>query len=110
MALQKTITVPGRGSGNYSRVGFWRWDRETREASAHFHLFIDSAAAASGEPPLRDRVAKLRLTGDKFDQYLAPSVLASAEHDVVAQLYIAAKAEEVVSDFGSNLFADAADV
>jgi len=108
MALQKTLTLPSGVSGNYSRLVTYRWDRATREAVALFALYLDASAAAAGKQPLTPWIAKLRLTGDKFDLYLSNAAL--EDHDVIAQLYTAAKAEPVVSDFGSDVFADAIDV
>ena len=72
-------------------------------------LYLDAATAVSGSP-LRPIVAKLRLSGDKFDLYLSNAALAASDNDVVAQLYLAAKTEGVISDFGATLYADAADV
>lgn len=108
MALQKNLTLPSGVSGNYTRLITYRWDRGTKEAVALFALFVDSAAAQSGKQPLTPFIAKLRLTAAKFDQYLGTAVL--QDNDVLAQLYVAAKAEPVSSDFGSNVFADATDV
>lgn len=108
MALQKTLTLPSGVAGNYSRLITYRWDRATREAVALFALYLDAAAASSGKQPLTPWIAKLRLNGAKFDQYLSNATL--EDHDVIAQLYAAAKAEPVASDFGDNVFADAIDV
>lgn len=108
MAFQKTLTLPSGVAGNYSRLTTYRWDRASREAVALFALYLDAAAASSGKQPLTPWIAKLRLTGDKFDQYLSNAEL--ADHDVIAQLYAAAKNEPVVCDFGADVFADALDV
>lgn len=108
MAFQKQFTLASGVSGNYSRLITYRWDRATREAVALFALFVDAAAAQSGKQSLTPFIAKLRLTGDKFDEYLGNAAL--ADHDVIAQLYVAAKAEPVISDFGADAFADATDV
>ena len=108
MALQKTLTLPSGVAGNYSRLVTYRWDRSTREAVALFALYLDAAAAGSGKQPVTPWIAKLRLTGDKFDLYLSNTAL--EDHDVIAQLYTAAKAEPVASDFGDNVFSDATDV
>jgi len=109
MALQKIIILPSGVSGDYSRITHFRWDRTTREASALIDLYLDAATAVSGSP-LRPIVAKLRLSGDKFDLYLSTAALAASANDVVAQLYVAAKAEPVISDHGATIFADAIDV
>lgn len=109
MALQKTITLPNGVAGNYARITSFRWDRTSREASANIALFLDAETAVSGQA-LRPTVAKLRLHGAKFDAYLSPAALAASDNDVVAQLYVAAKAEPVVSDFGATIYAEATDV
>lgn len=108
MAFQKSFTLPSGVAGNYTRLVTCRWDRNAREAVALFALFVDSAAAHNGKQPLTPFIAKLRLEGAKFDQYLSNAALESA--DVLAQLYIAAKSEPVISDFGSDCFADAQEV
>lgn len=108
MAFQKTFTLPSGISGNYSRVTTLRWDRLTREAVAWFSLYLDSAAATSGKAPIAPSFAKLWLTGAKFDSYLSNPELQSP--GVLAQLYVAAKAEPISCDFGSDAFADALDV
>lgn len=108
MAFEKTFTLPSGISGNYTRLVTCRWDRNTREAVALFALFVDAAAAQGGKTALTPFIAKLRLTDSKFDQYLSNAVLETS--DVLAQLYIAAKAEPVISDFGTDAFADATEV
>lgn len=108
MAFQKTFTLPSGIAGNYTRLVTYRWDRSTREAVALFALFVDASAAQSGKTALTPFIAKLRLEGAKFDQYLSNAVLETS--DVIAQLYVAAKAEPVISDFGSDAFADATEV
>lgn len=108
MALQKTFTLPSGVSGNYIRLTAHRWDRQAREAVAWFSLYLDAAAATSGKAPLTPWIAKVWLTSNKFDQYLSPAALQNS--GVLAQLYVAAKAEPISCDFGSNAFADAQDV
>lgn len=108
MALQKTIILPSGVSGNYVRLITYRWDRATREAVALFGLYVNAAAAQSGKDTLSPFVAKLRLTGAKFDAYLGgPEARAG---NAVGQLYAAAKAEPVISDAGSDVFSNAQDV
>jgi hypothetical protein len=109
MAFQINISLASGVSGNYVRVSQFRWDRATKEASALFALYKDAANAATGQP-LVPIVAKLRLHGAKFDTYLSPAALAESDNDAVAQLYVAAKAEPVISDHGATIFADAIDV
>ena len=108
MALQKSFTLPSGISGNYIRLTAHRWDRQAREAVAWFSLYVDATAAGSGKAPLNPWIAKLWLTGDKFDQYLGNAELTSP--GILAQLYVAAKAEPISCDFGSDAFADAVDV
>ena len=108
MAFQKTFTLASGVSGNYTRLIAHRWDRQTREAVAWFALYVDAAAASSGKAPLTPFIAKLWLTENKFDQYVGNSAIEST--DILAQLYVAAKAEPVACDFGSDAFADALDV
>ena len=108
MAFQKTFVLPSGVSGNYTRLVAHRWDRQTREAVAFFALYVDASAASSGKAALTPFIAKLWLTGDKFDQYVGNPALEST--DVLAQLYVAAKAEPVSSDFGSDAFVDAQNV
>ena len=101
------------------------WERESRHASAHFALFKDAATATSlGSQPLVPIAAKLRLSGEDFDEYLGPAALAAAANDVIGQLYTAARAislerhtsgetrveAHIASDFGHDLFWDAVDV
>lgn len=109
MALQKTISMPSGVSGNYIRLTSHHWSRASRESSAIFSLYLNAATAATS-PPLVPVIAKLRLTGTAFDAWLSPAVLASADGDILAQLYAAAKVGPVISDHGSSVFADADDV
>jgi hypothetical protein len=108
MALQKTFTLPSGISGNYIRLVAHRWDRAARESSALFALYVDAAAAQSGKAPLTPWIAKLWLRDAKFDQYLSNAELSTP--GILAQLYVAAKAEPLSCDFGSDALADAVDV
>jgi hypothetical protein len=108
MALQKTFTLPSGVSGNYVRLITHRWDRSARECAALFALYLDESAAQTGKAALSPWIAKLWLRGDKFDQYVGNTALETS--DVLAQLYVAAKAELISCDFGSDAFADAVDV
>jgi hypothetical protein len=114
MAFEKTITLNNGESGTYIVL-----EHETRHlartSKASFFLFKSAAYRASApNEPLRGglRIAKLHLEGEKFDQYLDAAVLAAVESGdpVRAQLYAAAKAEGVISDWGADVFADATDV
>lgn len=108
MAFSKSLTLPSGATGDYIRVITYRWDRSAREAVALFALYVSQQAAHEGKQPLTAYIAKLRLSGAKFDQYLGNSVL--TDHDAIAQLYVAARAEPVSCDFGSDAFADALDI
>jgi hypothetical protein len=127
MALQKSITLANGATGNYIRVNAYRWDKGIREASALLALYTNATLAASAPgSPLVPIVAKLRLSGAKFDQYLGNAALdalpASTRDKVREQFYAAAKIEGVISDYGDPatvdgkynglriLFSDAVDV
>ncbi|MBM3852015.1 MAG: hypothetical protein FJ399_02535 [Verrucomicrobia bacterium] len=121
MALKKNTSLASGVEGEYWRLVAFRWDRSAREASAHFALYKDEATAAGGAP-LVPLAAKVRLTGAAFDRFLGPAALRTGE-DVVAQLYAAARSASryrrahgvnaaehlLISDHGSDLFADASD-
>jgi hypothetical protein len=113
MALQQTINLPSGTTGDYVRLTAYRWDRNTRELSAHFQLWLDQTHAAADAASL-GLIAMLRLSGDSFDRYLAPSVLAQSGITVAGQLYRAAKTEPIIPGAGlkkSDLsFATANDV
>jgi hypothetical protein len=132
MAFSKNITARG-AQGGYLKLVAYRWDAIAREASATFALYVNKAhadrclVAGSNERALVETAAKLRLSGDGFDEYLAAAALRSNAQsnggDVVGRLYQAAKEASrrrvmagrsdpglvVVSDFGADLFAAAAD-
>lgn len=97
MALQSSVTLSNGVSGNYIRItGFW-WDRLAKEASAHFCLYASQSYANSAPDMPLCLVAKLRLNGDKFDQYLSSDALAALENPgqdpIRDQLYSASKVE-----------------
>lgn len=108
MAFQKTFQLPSGVAGNYTRLVAHRWDRQSREAVAWFALYVNASAASSGKAALTPFIAKLTLTGDKFDQYVGNPALENT--DVLAQFYVAAKVEPISCDFGSDAFADAVNV
>lgn len=112
MALSKKIKLPGRGvSGNYLRIVAYRWDRNTREASAHFALYRSKKhAKAKNAVPLVPLLAKLRLDGDKFDEYLSAPTLNESEKDTLSHLYSAAIVEPAISDFGDDVMHSAKQV
>lgn len=100
MALQKTISLPNGASGNYVRVGTYAIDRLTREASIQFMLHGSAALAASAPDAPLCMIAKLRLNGAKFDEYLSSEALAAVGQNIVEQLYVAAKAEPLLAGGG----------
>lgn len=127
MAFIKPITTRGVDA-SYIKLTAYRWDTLAREASALFALFVDrdhcERCKRGEDQPLLPIVAKLRLAGAEFDTYVGNETLAesaaNAGTDAVAHLYAAAKAvslasrkvegmqpTHVVSDFGSDIFADA---
>lgn len=108
MAFQKTFTLPSGVSGNYIRLIAYRWDRTAREATAIFALYLDAHAAESGKDPIAPTLAKLRVASDQFDAHLSNAALAG--NDILAQLYVAAKTEPLLCDFGDDAFANAQDV
>lgn len=116
MALQKTIALPNGAAGNYIRVGAYTWDRVTREASAHLLLYASAAYADSAPKSPLCLIAKVRLFGDKFDEYLSTAALdalVDAGPDPVRdQLYAAAKAEPLIpgGELTALSLADAVDV
>jgi hypothetical protein len=105
MAFKRNLTLQSGVSGEYIRVAAFRWDRAAREASVLFSLFRDASTAAAGQP-LVPIVAKLRLEGAKFDEWLANANLGNA----LQRIYQAARSEPLVSDYGQDLFGAAEDV
>lgn len=100
MALQKSFTLPDGREGDYIRVGPYRHDRNTREASVFLQLFRSSAYAASAPGrPIVPVFAKLRLGGDRFDAWVSNEALTASGRTLVAQFYAAAKVEPLVCDF-----------
>lgn len=97
MALQKSITIENGATGDYIRIGLAPIDWMTREASVHFMLYASEAwRAAHPEAPLC-LIAKLRLEGAKFEEWLGEAALAAlvdpGADPVRDQLYAAAKVE-----------------
>jgi hypothetical protein len=114
MALKKKITLPSGASGDYISVGAYTWDQITREASAHLMLHASAAQAAARPDAPLCLIAKVRLSGDKFDEYLGKKVLVSKGVTALGQIYEAAKAEELIPGGGLTRdelsLRDAADV
>lgn len=104
MAFTKPQELPTGATVTTYRVGFYRVDYSTREASAHFTASITPESPR----PLVPLFAKLRLTGEAFDRYLSKATLAQpGGADIVGRLYEAAKVEPAVCDFGADFFHDA---
>lgn len=114
MALQKTITLRNGQSGNYIKLGPYFLDPLVKEASAQFMLHTDATHAASAPDFPICMIAKLRLQGAKFDEYLASAVLNAGGVTTAAKLYTAAKAEPLIAGGGLTQaeldLTDAADV
>lgn len=131
MAFKKPITARGT-SGSYFRLEKLRWDKAAREASATFALYVDEAHAAAAKArdasqprgaasPLVEVAAKIRIAGEDFDRFFART--SPAKGDIEAGFYRAAREAcalvadgrsaraglHLVSDYGSDLFVNAAD-
>lgn len=104
MALQKVIALPNGSSGNYIRFGAYSWDDLAKEASAHLLLYVSEAQRIAAPRAPLCLLAKLRLSGDKFDEYLSTAVLEGlgdpGPDPVRDQLYQAAQAEPLVPGGG----------
>ena len=116
MAFNKTFTYPNGLSGNYVQIGGYRHDRRTRSASFHFDLFASAAhATAAPTSAIRPIIAKLRLEGAKFDEWVSNEALASAGQTLLQRAYAAARVEPMLCDFPpaagqQTVFSDATDV
>lgn len=104
MALQKSITLPNGSVGNYIRLTQIAYDRTTKEASACLMLFTSAAYAASAPDQPLGQIAKLRLQGAKFDEYLSTAALAAmptpGPDPMRTALYNAAQAEPILPGMG----------
>lgn len=114
MALSKTLELTNGATGTYFKITLIHMRVSDREVSVHFSLYSSAAKRASNVgATLVPVVAKMRLAGDQYDRYLGPTALQDTNH--IAQLYKAAKVEEVISDYSktveypNHLFADATD-
>lgn len=133
MAFTKTLKARGT-EGSYMRPVAWRMDDNAQEASVLFALFVDrehsdrckaTVPMAEREQPLLDTVAKLRVAGHRYEELFGAQPRKAAAQrsvDVVGLFYDAAKTvcerrrivgkddphAHVISDFGGDLFADAA--
>ena len=97
MAFKKIVRLPSEAVGTHIRVGYHAIDIIRREATAH--LFLYTAATTPKHLPLC-QIAKVRLMGAKFDEYLSNAVLDAPGATVVRQLYRAAKAEPLLPGEG----------
>jgi len=103
MALQKTITLPNGAVGNYIQLVTAAADYSAKYVPVEFALFMDAAHAVSNPTnPLCPLIAKMRLDGAKFDQYISTVALAAitADDPFRASLYAAAKAEPLLAGGG----------
>jgi hypothetical protein len=133
MAFAQPINTRGV-TGGYIRPVAWRMDDNARELSALFALYVDKAHSdrckpsvdpAHRERPLVEIVAKLRVSGERYEQAFgseARVAAAAAGVDIVAMLYDAAQAisreqrrtgredpeAHVICDHGGDIFAGAA--
>jgi hypothetical protein len=111
MALQKEFILPSGVSGNYLRASNTYWDVDAREGGCQLNLYHDSSIPrGSDHNILRKCLAKVRITGSVFDSYHNAILDTSLPSNHIAQLYIAAKAGHVVSDWGADCLSDAIDV
>ncbi|PTX95779.1 hypothetical protein [Opitutus sp. ER46] len=117
MALQKSITLPNGATGDYIHISEYARDVDNRYVSCHLNLFTSAAHYASQPAPKQPicLIAKLRLSGAKYDAYLSTAALAAVadtEDAVRAQLYVAAKVEPLIAGGGlqSISLVDALDV
>ena len=112
MAFSKNITLPNGTSGNYIRVGSYRWERLTSEASAQFLLYASQAQAEAAPSSPICLIAVLRLNGAKFADYLSSAALEASGKTILGAIYLAAKKEPL--NAGGELtaisFTDAEDV
>jgi hypothetical protein len=118
MALQKTITLPNTTSGNYIVLTEFAADYFARALSAHFYLFASAAAREAAPSASLGLLCKLRLAGDKFDEWLSTAALDALDTDTPDrlrhQIYQAAKSEPLSPGLGLRVdqldLSDALDV
>lgn len=111
MALRKPYTTPSGAVAHYFRVTSYRVDHDAREASAVLSAYVQPDEASPLPPfALVPVFAKVRVSGQDFDELLSKRALAESIDDIVAHFYYAAKAGLVVGDCGAGFFADAGDV
>ncbi len=111
MALEKSITRRGV-IANYFFVTQLRYAKDEKSASAAMGLCVDAShraeVKAGRSQPLESIVAKVRLTNDDFDRYLGTGTVDNDK--IIERIYVAAKdGVGVISDLGSDVFANAQD-
>jgi hypothetical protein len=110
MALSKSHTLLNGVTVKHYRVMPYYIDYMVRESSACVAAYVNALVPDSeAAVPV---FAQLRLSGDKFDEYLSKAVLSAPDApDTLTQLYKALKAEpgSVKCDLGGDFFADAVD-
>lgn len=112
MAFSKNITLPNGTSGNYIRVGSYRWERLTNDASAQFLLYVSQAQAEAAPSSPLCLIAVLRLNGAKFGDYLSSASLEASGKTILGAIYSASKIEPLIAggELTAISFTDAADV
>jgi hypothetical protein len=118
MALQKTVSLPNYTSGDYIVLREFSADYFAREMSAHFYLYASATAREAAPISSMGLIAKLRLSGDKFDQWLSTATLAALDADTPDrlrhQIYQAVKVEPLLPGLGLRIdeldLSDALDV
>lgn len=103
MAFKNSITLPTGDTGEYFKLSKFVIDMNTKELSAHFSLYKSQDVRNAGGQPQRPIIAKLRLQGDKFDQYFNKTAMVGKRHDEI--IYAAVKAEGVISDYSAAIAA-----
>jgi hypothetical protein len=114
MAFKKTFELPDGSTAEY--IKFRRiedLDVDEKRCTIIFAVYRDKEKRDAGKEPAKVFACRLRLQGEKFDEYFSPAKQrqgAIAGNDLIALAYAAAKAETVDMWHGSaKHFADAAD-
>lgn len=109
MALKKYFKHPVKNfAGEYVSIISLRWEKGIREASAVLGLFENASHAKTPNAEPCGMFGKVRIAGDVFEQYRQASLTDGSNQE--QQLYIAAKAGHLISDFGAQSLSDAEDV
>jgi hypothetical protein len=112
MALKLPVTLPSGAPGDYIRIGVFEFNREARSVYAQLALFKNEAQARNAPRFPLAVVALLELRKEKFDQYFGGPALAAAGHNITAQLYKAAREQQLrpINDIVLDNVATALDV